>query len=278
MTEGAANQGAANQGQAVNAPDGFSFDELFDADDYLYFMEGTLAEEDTAKQCDFIENVLRLKDDEPTAGAPAKRAKVLDVGCGHGRHALELSARGHDVVGIDLVEGFLKIAVAEAKRRDLKLALAQADARAFATEPTFDGVVCLFDAFGYFGDESDQQVLANIHASLVPGGRLLLDLRPREIVGRLQPVTVLDKGNGDMVIDRHHFDVESGRLVDRRTYIRHGKVREVLFSVRLYSFTEIKLLLRMIGFEVTGLYDGYSAGAGVPQVGSTRMLVLARKA
>ncbi len=213
----------------------------------------------------------------PLTLGPGKRCKVLDIGCGHGRHALELAARGHDVVGIDLVEGFLQIAVAEAKRRDLKLALAHADARGFATEPTFDGVICLFDAFGYFGDDSDRQVLMNIYASLVPGGRLLLDLRPREIVGRLQPVTVLDKGHGDMMIDRHHFDIESGRLIDRRTYIRNGKVREVLFSVRLYSFTEIKLLLQMVGFEVTGLYDSYGSGAGVPQVGSTRMLVLARK-
>ncbi len=261
---------------AANAPEGFSFDELFDAEEYLYFMDGTLAEENTVKQCDFIEGVLRLQQDGE-AGASKRRAKVLDVGCGHGRHALELAARGHDVIGIDLVEGFLKIAVEEAKRRDLQLGLAQGDARAFVTEPTFDGAVCLFDAFGYFGDDGDQQVLMNIFASLVPGGRLLLDLRPREIVGRLQPVTVLDKGNGDMMIDRHHFDIESGRLVDRRTYIRGGKVREVLFSVRLYSFTEIKLLLKLVGFEVAGLYDAYDAGAGPPVVGSSRMLVLARK-
>lgn len=271
-----------NQGQAATAPEGSSFDDLFEADDYLYFLADTLAAENTVQQCDFIETVLRLQRGGDAGEAiedesVAKRAKVLDLGCGHGRHAIELAARGHEVIGLDLVESFLEVAVAEAKRRGVELGLAQGDAREFRTEPTFDAVVCLFDAFGYFGDEGDQQVLLNIFHSLVPGGRLLLDLRPREIVGRLQPVTVLDKGRGDMMIDRHHFDVETGRLIDRRTYVRGGRVRDVAFSVRLYSYTEIRLLLTLVGFEIAGLYAGYDVAAGTPTVGAARMLVVGRK-
>jgi SAM-dependent methyltransferase len=255
----------------MQAADGFSFDELFDVDEYLYFMESTLASEDTPKQCDFIESVLRLKED-----GVAKDAKVLDLGCGHGRHALELASRGYKVLGLDLVEGFLRVAADDAKKRGLELTLAQGDARTFVTEPTFDGIVCLFDAFGYFGDEDDQQVLLNVYQSLVPGGRFLLDLRPREIVGRMAPMTVLDKG-ADMMIDRHHFDMETGRLVDRRTYVRNGRTREVTFSVRLYTYTEIRMLLRAVGFEIGGLYGDYDLAASAPSLASRRMLVLARK-
>jgi len=247
--------------------EGYSFDDLFDPAEYLYFLESTLAAEDTPKQCDFIEAVLRLD----------KGAKVLDLGCGHGRHAIELAARGHDVLGVDLVEGFLDVAMEAAKKRDIKLGLVHGDARGFQSDAVFDGVVCLFDAFGYFGDDGDEQVLLNMFAALVPGGRLLLDLRPREILGRMPAVSVLDKGNGDMMIDRHQFDVETGRLVDRRTYVRDGRARTVAFSVRLYTFTEMRRLLQLVGFEIAGFYAGYDLAASPPNVASTRMLILARK-
>ena len=56
-----------------------------------------------------------------------------------------------------------------------------------------------------------------------------------------------------------------------------GRVREVAFSVRLYSFTEIRMLLTLVGFEIAGLYAGYDVAAGTPTITSSRMLVLARK-
>ena len=81
----------------MGTAEGFSFDDLFDVDEYLYFLESTLATENTPKQCDFIESVLRLKSEDRESPA-----KVLDLGCGHGRHALELASRGHQVLGIDV--------------------------------------------------------------------------------------------------------------------------------------------------------------------------------
>jgi SAM-dependent methyltransferase len=244
---------------------GFSFEDLFDPEEYLYFLEDTLRAEDTPRQCDFLESALRLQ--------PASR--VLDLGCGHGRHAIELASRGHHVLGVDLIAGFLQIAAREAEARGVEVGLVQADMRAFTAEAAFDAVVCLFDAFGFFTDDDDRRVLANALSALVPGGHLLLDLRPREVLARLPASSVLDKGNGDLMIDRHHFDVESGRLVDRRTTIRAGKVREVAFSVRLYSFTELRSILRDVGFEVAGFYGGYDGAPAT--VESSRMLVLARK-
>ncbi len=243
----------------------YTFDDLFDAEEYLYFLEQTLKEEDTPKQCDFIEATLSL--------APGSR--LLDLGCGHGRHVIELSARGHQAMGIDLVAGFLEHAAREAEARGVKVGLAQGDIRSFESDAEFDGIICLFDAFGFFPDDDNAQVLMNAFKALAPGKSLLLDVRPREVLTRLPPVAVLDMGNGDMMIDRHHFDVESGRLIDRRTYVRGGKSRSVAFSVRLYTFTELRLILRSIGFEVGGVYAGYD-GAPIT-VQSTRMLILARK-
>lgn len=225
----------------------FDFTQLFDAEEYLYFMEESLRTEDTPGQVSFLEDVMEAK----------PPMKFLDLGCGHGRHANELARRGYEVLGLDLVEGFLDVARRDAEAERLKVEYVRGDMGSFEIEAAFDRVVCLFDAFGFFDDMHQVSTLQCIHRALVPNGRLVLDLRTREFMVRLPPVAVLDKGNGDMMIDRQQFDIETGRFVDRRTYVRDGKQREVMFSVRLWAFTEIRLILQTIGFEIEAAYGGF---------------------
>lgn len=243
----------------------FAFEDLFHADEYLYFLEETLKEENTPAQIDFVERVLGM--------SPPMR--VLDLGCGHGRHSNELARRGYKPVGIDLIEGFLDVARKESEAEGLSPQFVQADLRSFRSEEIFDRAICLFDVIGFFADEDHELILHNTLSALAPGGKLLLDLRTREWMTRIPPVSVHDKGNGDMMIDRVAFDMESGRLVDRRTFVRGGKVRSVTFSVRLYAFTEIRTLLKMIGFDVEAVYGGYD---GSPlTIAKNRTLIVATK-
>jgi SAM-dependent methyltransferase len=249
----------------MTGPTYFRFDEVFDVDEYLYFYDDTLRAEDTPRQVDFLERALGL---EPGA-------TVLDLGCGHGRHANELARRGYRPVGVDVVPGFLEVARAEAARDGLAVDFVESDVRALALEGRIDHAVCLFDAFGFLDDEGNAAFLRAVHASLRPGGGLLLDVRNRDwIVRSILPVTVLDKGD-DLMIDRHVFDVETGRLVDRRTYVRGGRVRHVSFSVRLFSCTELTALLASTGFTVERVWGGWD---GAPlSLGKNRMLLLARR-
>jgi SAM-dependent methyltransferase len=211
-------------------------------------MEESLRDEDTPAQVTFIVDVLGAK----------PPMKFLDVGCGHGRHANELARRGFSVVGVDLVEGFVERARQEAEREDLDARFERADMATFdAPDASFDRAVCLFDAFGFFDDMHQLHTLKNVHRMLNDAGKFLLDLRTREWMVRVPPVSVLDKGNGDMMIDRHHFDIATSRFVDRRTYVRGGAQREVVFSVRLWAFTEIRLVLGSVGFEVENVYGGF---------------------
>ncbi|NRF65525.1 class I SAM-dependent methyltransferase [Aquincola sp. S2] len=238
---------------------------LFDADEYLYFMAQTLADEQTAAQCSFIERSLALQ--------PASR--VLDLGCGHGRHSNELARRGHRPLGLDIVPGFIEQARAEAARDGLASEFQLADLRRFEVTPGFDGAACLFDAFGYDDDLQHGRIIDNALAALRPGGRLLLDVRTREYMLRAPAVNIVERDGGDMMIDRFHFDIESGRLTDRRTCLRGGRMRETVFSVRLYAYTELRALLMAHGFRVLQAFGGFD---GAPlSVARPRTLVVAEK-
>jgi SAM-dependent methyltransferase len=244
----------------------FRFDEVFDADEYLYFYEDTLREEDTARQVTFVERELAL----------APGARVLDLGCGHGRHTNELARRGYAVLGVDLVLGFLERAREEARRDGLRVDYALGDVRGLGIVESFDHAIALFDSFGFLDDAGNEEYLRTVAAALTPGGSLLLDVRNRDWIARsILPVTVLDKGE-DLMVDRHFFDSTTGRLVDRRTYVRGGRVRNVSFSIRLYSPGEIALLLRLCGFTVERMWGGWD-GSPV-SLAKNRLLVLAKKA
>lgn len=243
----------------------FDFAELFDAEEYLYFMAESLRSEDTPAQCDFLERAL---------GVPAG-GKLVDLGCGHGRHAIELARRGYEVLGVDLVEGFLEVARRDAEAAGVSATFVRGDIGHFDGGGELDGATCLFDAFGFFDDAHSIGTLRSAHGSLKLGGRFVLDLRTREWMVRVPACAVTDMGNGDMMIDRHHFDIATGRFVDRRTYVRGGKQREVMFSVRLYAFTEIRLILHSVGFEIEAVYGGFD---GSPlSANKPRTVIVCRK-
>jgi SAM-dependent methyltransferase len=252
----------------VNPAPSFDLAALFDADEYLYFMAPTLQAENTPAQCQFIEQALAL----------APGARVLDLGCGHGRHANELARRGHRVLGVDAVEGFLAHARAEAARERLASEFVQADLRSLDTSGAgsgFDGAVCLFDAFGFHTDEEHLRILTHALEALKPGGRLLLDVRNREHMLRCPPVQVVERDHGDLMIDRFQFDFLSSRMLDRRTCLRGTTRRDTAFSVRLYTVTELQGLMQSAGFRLLQGFGGFDGAA--PSAALPRLLLLAER-
>lgn len=226
---------------------GFDFNELFDVEDYLYFYADTLHAEDTPRQIDFLERALAMQ----------PQARVLDVGCGHGRHALELARRGYHVLGFDLVSGFIDHGRRAAEAEGLSADLRVGDARYFDGAGMFDHALCLFDVVGFFDDVGNHALVEAATRALRPGGTLCLDVRNRDwVVRSMLPTTILEKGD-DLMIDRHHFDSESGRLIDRRILVRNGVVKRRPFSIRLYSLSEVMALTASMGLEAVGCYGDY---------------------
>ena len=104
---------------------------------------------------------------------PARGAGMLDLGCGSGRHARSLAARGFRVTGIDLSAGSL------ARARSIRgpdVRYVEQDMRQPFGANAFDVVFSLFTSFGYFEDARDHSsVVGNIAAALTGGGTLVLD-------------------------------------------------------------------------------------------------------
>jgi 2-polyprenyl-3-methyl-5-hydroxy-6-metoxy-1,4-benzoquinol methylase len=98
------------------------FENYAEGYDREVFTRGTLGE------VDFI---------EAEAGGDRKK-KILDVGCGTGRHAVELAKRGYEVVGLDLSETLLGKARAKAAEAGVRIDFIRADARDLRFDAAFD--------------------------------------------------------------------------------------------------------------------------------------------
>ena len=104
---------------------------------------------------------------------PPANSKMLDLGCGAGRHAKWLAAKGFDVTGLDLAASSIRSAK---KYEETNLRFAKHDMRDPFGKNHFDYVFNFFTRFGYFkNDDENHQVIRNIHQALKPGGILVLD-------------------------------------------------------------------------------------------------------
>ena len=118
----------------------------------------------TEQEVDFIVDLLDLE-----AGA-----RVLDVGCGPGRHAVALARRGYAVTGVDISPRFLELAADAARAAGVRAAFFEVDARGMPFEDEFDAVVSLCEgAFGLMGGD-DATVLRRMAEAAKPGAPVVL--------------------------------------------------------------------------------------------------------
>jgi SAM-dependent methyltransferase len=121
---------------------------------------------------------------ESAAAYLGERERVLDAGCGYGRIAIPLVARGYRVIGLDLSEPLLHSAREAALVQGVVLPLAAGSmARLPFRDSSFDAVICLWSAYYEVLDPADQvRTLAEIWRVLAAGGRALIE-------GPLPPAT-----------------------------------------------------------------------------------------
>ncbi len=205
-------------------------------------------------------------------------ARVLDLGCGHGRFSLELARRGFRVTGLDLSPRSIGLAREAAEREGLDVEWVQSDMREIPAAGEFAAVVNLFTSFGYFEDEADnQRVLDGVARALREGGRFLIDIN--NVLGlmlryrdRFWDVTA----DGVLQLHEHEFDVLDGRNRARWTFIRPDGARsELVHSVRMYTPHELATMVEGAGLAIESAWGDFDGSVLTRE--SRRAILLARK-
>ena len=191
--------------------------------------------------------------------------RVLDVGCGPGRHAHALAERGIVVHGIDISHRFVELARADAPPG---ATFERLDARAMQLDAEFDGVVCLCQgAFGLMtADGHDADVLAGMARALKPGGRLALTA--------FSSYFVVKHWEGA------EFDAATG-VNHERTEIRNEAGEAVVTELWTGCYTprELRLLSEAFGLRVDSI-SSVEPGAyslAPPTADSAEFLLLATR-
>ncbi len=212
-----------------------SWEEFFDhhAPEYMenIFTKGT------DQEVGFLLDELKLE----------KGAAILDMGCGTGRHSVQLAKHGLNVTGVDLSTGMLAQARKAADEVGVEVELIKADATKFTTDRQFEAAVCLCEgSFGLLGEgddphEHDLSVLRNVFAALKPGGKFILTALSALRKIRLTSKEAIEKGTFDPLTLVEIENLEYETAEGKKVYAS----RE-----RGYVPSELTLMMKLAGFEV----------------------------
>jgi SAM-dependent methyltransferase len=197
---------------------------------YQLFLQ-PIAREQTEREVGFVARWL------PLLGYRA----VLDLCCGHGRHARALAERGYHITGVDANAA----ALATARRLSSdSIIYLQHDMRHLAELPdTFDAIICLWQSFGYFDAATNADILRQIGQKLRPGGRLVLDIYHRGFFERNQGTRSFER-DGRLISETKRMNGD--RLTVTLDY--GPDVPQDSYAWQLFSPDDIAALAQQHGF------------------------------
>lgn len=213
---------------------------------------------------------------------PEGSERVLDLACGIGRHTLELSRRGFDVVGCDISAELLEIAAAKAGQEGLEASWIEADLRELELEEEFDIVLSLNDgAVGYFEtDEENYRTFEVVSKVLRPGGGHLMQLPNVLHAEKHMPLKNWIVGESTLELSDHNWNAENRYLEGYTVPIRIGEVFEryepIPFRQRLYSVEELTEIYDSVGMRLANVYRG-SGKARMPRDNQFEIFAEGRK-
>ncbi len=223
-------------------------------------------EAEAKQQVDFVINTLKL----PVS------YRLLDLGCGGGRHAHELSNRGYHVICLDLSLVLLNIAQKNSGIENCCPRFVRADMRHIPFRAVFDAVLSFFTTFGYFEtDEENLQTWLNIQNVLKSGGQFFQDyINKSYVIDHLIPFDT-KTGNGFTLTQERFYNQAEERIEKKILIETDGGVREYFESVRLYTLEEMRTFLAETELELEATFGGFDGSAFTEK--SPRLLLTGRR-
>jgi len=239
-----------------------------------HFTQGTLGE------CDFIESEINFD----------KGMRILDIGCGIGRHSIELARRGYNVTGIDLSECMLNKARQKASEAGVSVRFLHGDARKLNFSNEFDLAIMLCEG-GFCLMETDEMNYAILQSgvnALRPGGKFIFTclnaLFPlfhsvKEFMDKA--AAEAEKGTPKTDYNDQKFDLMTFRSKEKIKFTDDsGKENELACNERFYAPSEITWQLKTLGMSEVDIF-GSKLGAysrqDKLQTNDFEMLIVSKK-
>ncbi len=239
-----------------------TWEAFFDAHAPVY--DANVFTKNTVREVDFLLEELKL----------APGCSILDVGCGTGRHSVELAKRGYVVTGLDLSSEMLARAASASRAAGVTVEWVRSDAASFSFPTKFDAAICLCEgAFGLLGPGDDPieqplSILRNISRSLKPEATAVFTV--------LNGVAMLRRcGNQDVAEGR--FDLLT--VVESSECSPREGLPAVALRERGFVPTELILLFRLVGMSVINMWGGTAGNWGrrTLDLDEIEIMIVARK-
>ena len=200
---------------------------------------GSLPAERTQQDVDFIIEECRLE----------RGSRVLDLCSGTGRHAIELTRRGLQVVGVELNPAYVELAQERAAEAGVTPSFRVGDVRTVEFGSGYDGAILMWNSFGFFEDEQERAFLARVSTALKPSGRFLVEVLNRDYLIRNFEARAEREIEGIAVVEERTFDVLGSRINSTVTRHEPGGIQRRVTRWRLYSPHELRILGEAAGFR-----------------------------
>ncbi len=231
-----------------------------------YLQHPLLTPERTAQEIDFLLAELDL----------APGARVLDVGCGFGRHSIELARRDYRVVGIDPAPAMIEAARAGAAVAGVEPEFRQIGGESFVADEGFDAAICLYTTLGQISSEGDNsRLVERVYDALRPGGGFMVEVPQRDpTVRNLKPTDRFEGPERYTVVTRR-FDAQDNSVSEIFEVVSPEATQRYVLRYRLYSQEELVDLIQGAGFTLLAAYGDYQGIPLGPE--SPTIIMVARK-
>ncbi len=201
-------------------------------------------------------------------------SKILDLGCGRGRHSINLARKGYHVTGIDLSEQAIETAKEKAKNEGLENVNFEVRDMRTPLPATFDAIVNLFTTFGYFSsNEENAAVLDSVVKMLESGGIFVLDyLNAQKVQASFESTDAGRFQDIDYNISRY---LENSSIFKDITFRRESTGAQKTYSerVKLYDLDWFEEEMGKRKLAIDHVYGDYTGGEFIPG-SSPRMLII----
>ncbi|MFN8109125.1 MAG: class I SAM-dependent methyltransferase [Thermoleophilia bacterium] len=209
---------------------------------------------------------------------PGGPARILDVPCGSGRHALALAARGHTVTGWDISEEAVAHAGSRAAEAGVPAAFHTGDMREVPGTGDFDAAISMGNCLGYLDAAGMAVFLRALYAALRPGGGLVLDYAAaaESVLPAGPPATRDTMAAGDITVRADtHYDLAAGCLRSRYRFTQGTHRLEATALHHVVTVAHLCDMLRAEGFADPQLYSDTDEAPF--RLGDPRLLVHATR-